>query len=124
MYFVVYLPQFVGPFLQVCSSLQQFPSVCGIVVDLPGTTSTRCHCIWVKMLLQNFQVLPSWVEPATRKKDRIKVMFDESKYKKGCNVNSTIVYVVVQFYPWFKLYSPLFLGMVMYDNVFKTKEKN
>ena len=30
--------------------------------------------------------------------------------------------VVVQFYPWFKFYFPLFLGMVMYDNEFKTKE--
>ena len=33
------------------------------------------------------------------------------------------VYVVVQFYFWFKFYFLLFLGMVMYDNEFKTKEK-
>ena len=40
------------------------------------------------------------------------------------------VYVVVQFYPWFKFYFLLFLGMViyivcmvMYDNEFETKEK-
>jgi len=33
-----------------------------------------------------------------------------------------VVYVVVQFYPWFKFYFPLFLGMVIYDNEFKTKE--
>ena len=32
------------------------------------------------------------------------------------------VSVVVQFYPWFKFYFPLFWGMVMYDNEFKTKE--
>ena len=32
------------------------------------------------------------------------------------------VYVVVQFYPWFKFYFPLFLGMVIYDNDFETKE--
>ena len=32
------------------------------------------------------------------------------------------VYVVVQFYPWFKFYFPLFWGMVMYDNEFETKE--
>ena len=32
------------------------------------------------------------------------------------------VFVVVQFYPWFKCYFPLFWGMVMYDNEFKTKE--
>ena len=32
------------------------------------------------------------------------------------------VYVVVQFYSWFKFYFPLFLGMVMYDNEFETKE--
>ena len=31
-------------------------------------------------------------------------------------------YVVVQFYLWFKFYFPLFLGMVMYDNEFETKE--
>ena len=30
--------------------------------------------------------------------------------------------VVVQFYPWFKFYFPLFLGMAMYDNELKTKE--
>ena len=30
--------------------------------------------------------------------------------------------VVVQFYPWFKFYFPLFFGMVMYDNEFETKE--
>ena len=29
---------------------------------------------------------------------------------------------MVQFYPWFKLYFPLFWGMAMYDNEFKTKE--
>ena len=32
------------------------------------------------------------------------------------------VYVVVQFYPWFKFHFLLFLGMVMYDNEFETKE--
>ena len=30
--------------------------------------------------------------------------------------------VVVQFYPWFKLFFPLFLGMIMYDDGFDTKE--
>ena len=38
-----------------------------------------------------------------------------------CNVGM-YVYVVVQFYPWFKFYFPLFLGMVMYDSEFNTKE--
>ena len=38
-----------------------------------------------------------------------------------CNVGM-YVYVVVQFYPWFKFYFPLFLGMVMYDDEFETKE--
>ena len=32
------------------------------------------------------------------------------------------IYVVVQFYPWFNFYFPLFLGMVIYDNEFETKE--
>ena len=31
-------------------------------------------------------------------------------------------YVVVQFYPWFKVYFPLFLGMVMYDTEFEIKK--
>ena len=31
------------------------------------------------------------------------------------------IYVVVQFYPWFKFYFLLFLGIVMYDNEFETK---
>ena len=34
-----------------------------------------------------------------------------------------IIYVVVQFYPWFSYYFLVFLGMVMYDNEFETKEK-
>ena len=32
------------------------------------------------------------------------------------------VYIVVQFYPWFKFYFLLFLGIVMYDNEFETEE--
>ena len=36
------------------------------------------------------------------------------------NINQWYVYVVVQFYPWFKFYFPLFRGMVIYDE-FKTK---
>ena len=32
------------------------------------------------------------------------------------------IHVVVQFYPWFKFFFPLFLGIVMYDNEFETKE--
>ena len=32
------------------------------------------------------------------------------------------IYVVVQFYPWFKFSSLLFLGMVMQDNEFETKD--
>ena len=38
------------------------------------------------------------------------------------NASEFHVYVVVQFHPWFKFYFPLFLGMVMYDNDFETKE--
>ena len=33
------------------------------------------------------------------------------------------IYVVVEFYPWFKFYFILFRGMVMYDNEFETKRK-
>ena len=32
------------------------------------------------------------------------------------------VHVVVQYYRWVTFYFPLFLGMVMYDNEFETKE--
>ena len=31
------------------------------------------------------------------------------------------MYVVVQFYPWFKFYVLLFWGRVLYDNKFETK---
>ena len=37
-------------------------------------------------------------------------------------ISSVHIDVVVQFYLWFKFYFPLFLGMVMFDNVFETKE--
>ena len=33
-----------------------------------------------------------------------------------------MVYVVFQFYLWFKYYFPLFLGMVMYYNEFKQRK--
>ena len=33
-----------------------------------------------------------------------------------------VVSGVVQFYPWFKFYLPLFLGMAMDDNEFETRE--
>ena len=36
--------------------------------------------------------------------------------------NSLMHNVEVQFYPWFKLYFPLFLGMIVYDDEFDTKE--
>ena len=44
-----------------------------------------------------------------------------------CTISSEFVleifiYVVVQFYPWFNFYFPLFWGMVMYGNEFKTKK--
>ena len=45
----------------------------------------------------------------------------ENRLISGLNQN-TKIYVVVQFYPWFKFYFLLFLGMVMYDNEFETKE--
>ena len=36
-------------------------------------------------------------------------------------ITSFSIYVVVQFYPWFNFYFPLFFGMVIYDNEFETK---
>ena len=38
----------------------------------------------------------------------------------GLNHYKVNIYVVVQFYPWFKFYFPLYLGMVIYDNEFET----
>ena len=38
--------------------------------------------------------------------------------------NSLNMGVVVQFYPWFKVYFSLFLGMVIYNNEFETKGNN
>ena len=38
------------------------------------------------------------------------------------HIQCRCINVVVQFYPWLKFYFPLCLGMVMYDNEFKTKE--
>ena len=35
---------------------------------------------------------------------------------------SFVVDVVVQFYPWFKFFVLLFLGILTYDNEFETKE--
>ena len=45
------------------------------------------------------------------------VFQDNSKFPRVLHI-----YVVVQFYPWFKFYFPLFCGMVMYDNEFKTNK--
>ena len=39
----------------------------------------------------------------------------------GAFVNVMTTCFVVQFYPWFKFYFHLFLGMVMYYNEFTTK---
>ena len=49
----------------------------------------------------------------------------DSEYVKNVWEQHEFAYVVVQFYPWLNFYFPLFLGMVMYDNQFKTmKNKN
>ena len=40
----------------------------------------------------------------------------------SCEMSKLQIFVV-QFYPWFKFYFPLFLSMVMYDNKLET-EKN
>ena len=60
---------------------------------------------------------------------RIKFKSDSSGSGKGFQASyssisksSSGMYVVVQFYPWFNFYFPLFLGMVIYDNEFETKE--
>jgi len=37
-------------------------------------------------------------------------------------IHVSLMYFVVQFYPWFKFYFPLFWGMVMYKNAFEIKE--
>ena len=47
----------------------------------------------------------------------MKTLSESNPDQENCHV-----YVVVQFYPWFNFYFPLFLGMVIYDNEFETKE--
>ena len=42
--------------------------------------------------------------------------------RKTIKESDLYVYVVVQFYPWFKFHFLLFLGIVVYDNEFETKE--
>jgi len=34
------------------------------------------------------------------------------------------IYVVVQFYPWFNFYFPLFFFMLIHDNEYETENKN
>ena len=48
--------------------------------------------------------------------------FRENKTAKSFFQLNFNVYYVVQFYPWFKFYFLLFMGMVMYRNEFETKE--
>ena len=38
-------------------------------------------------------------------------------------VSNSIIYLVVQFYSWFKFYFSLFMSRVMYDNQSETIEK-
>ena len=62
----------------------------------------------------------------------IAVIKSHVQYLAVCAVNSSVldwissvhIDVVVQFYLWFKFYFPLFLGMVMFDNEFETKENS
>ena len=37
--------------------------------------------------------------------------------------DTMVVSVLINFHPWFKFYFPLFLGMVLYENVSITKGK-
>ena len=47
-----------------------------------------------------------------------------TNYRERIFVAQFLLYgdVVVQFYPWFNFYFPLFMCMVMYDNELKTRE--
>ena len=51
---------------------------------------------------------------ANRKRASIRKLVRRAQWISRCSV--------VQSYPWFKFYFPLFLGVVMYDNEFKTKK--
>ena len=39
----------------------------------------------------------------------------------ACRLSTVHLYAVALFYPWFKVYFPLFRGMVMYDIKFERK---
>ena len=53
---------------------------------------------------------------ATKDRPPSSPLSSRSEYATG------MVYVVIQFYPWFKFSFLLFLGIVMYDNEFETRE--
>ena len=53
--------------------------------------------------------------------ERVRFLIQKQQVRKYCTKHFPrgivfIIYVVVQFYPWFKFSFLLFLGMVMYDN--------
>ena len=53
--------------------------------------------------------------------ERVRFLIQKQQVRKYCTKYFPrgivfIIYVVVQFYPWFKFSFLLFLGMVMYDN--------
>ena len=58
----------------------------------------------------------------TQNVELIILLLQNPPYDHYLDVHIYNVYVVVQFYPWFKFYFPLFWGMVMYVNEFETKE--
>jgi len=65
------------------------------------------------------------VVPRRSEKQRLCKIFGTNKVHYGKCGSGVLggIDVVVQFYPWFKFYFLLFLGMVMYDNEFETKEE-
>ena len=54
--------------------------------------------------------------------NRTQTDINGSDDKGSTTLRRTHVNVVVQFYPWFKFYFPLFCSMLMYDDKFETKE--
>ena len=77
-----------------------------------------------------FHILLPWrkgflqmcVNRATTRETKIKSVILKVNPIRPSTWVATGVFVVVQFYPWFQFYFPLFWGMVMHDNEFKTKE--
>ena len=99
-----------------------------MVCTLTAMTSPVCLCFilhtWphVPLPISSMVSKSSIVKPKLwwTYKNTVLVSFIKKIPLHGINV-CCILHIIVQFHPWFVLFFPLFLGMVMHDNEFKTR---